>query len=104
MSGRVYDQADWRYRLQPLKLSRDPLCERCARVNRIERASQVHHIVDVSKGGAAYPTLDELESLCHSCHSMITQARKRGGEYYSKGCDARGLPLDPHHPCYRYRK
>jgi 5-methylcytosine-specific restriction protein A len=101
MSGRVHDTANWRYRLQPLKLSRDPLCQRCLKVNLVVPADQVHHPVDVSKGGAWYPSLDELESLCHSCHSMVTRANQLGREYYSKGCNAQGLPLDPHHPCYR---
>jgi 5-methylcytosine-specific restriction endonuclease McrA len=101
MSVRIYNRRNWRDRLQPLKLAEQPLCELCLKVGRITRATTVHHLVDIAAGGAPYPELSELQSLCTSCHSMVTRARQCGVNYVAKGCDAHGLPLDPRHPFYR---
>jgi 5-methylcytosine-specific restriction endonuclease McrA len=69
----------------------------CLKVGRVEVANEVHHIKPINEGGAAFPTLDELMSLCKSCHSAI---RKQGDAMLVKGCDVFGNPLDKSHPWY----
>ena len=96
---RIYGTAQWR-RLRLLKLSIDPRCEPCSRRGLDVEARHVDHIVSIASGGAAYPPLSGLMSMCVSCHSIKTAARDRaGGKGVAfKGCDASGVPLDPEHP------
>ena len=51
-------------------ISSHPLCEKCKDDKMLTPASEVHHIIPLSRGG----TNDEnnLMSLCKSCHSKIT--------------------------------
>jgi len=44
-------------------------------------------------------SMANLQSLCHSCHSIKT-ARDHG-KNVAMGCDLNGMPLDPSHPWYR---
>lgn len=53
-----------------LKLRDAPLCEMCEKNGKLVVATEVHHIVPVSEGGDCY-MLDNLMSLCHSCHMKI---------------------------------
>ena len=66
--GRIYSSDDIA-RLRLMKLRRDPLCARCGKL-----AEDVHHVVALADGGRNM--MENLESLCHSCHSTIT-ARER---------------------------
>jgi hypothetical protein len=43
-------------------------------------------------------TRGNLQSLCKPCHSAKTMAELHGRAITVKGCDANGMPLDPHHP------
>ena len=52
-----------------------PLCEQCQKNGRITPAEEVHHIKPLSQGGTN--DVDNLMSLCTSCHSEIT-AREGG--------------------------
>jgi 5-methylcytosine-specific restriction enzyme A len=62
--------ADWPYnttawqRLRRLKLQTTPLCEACAKLDRLVFAKAVDHIIAVKDGGEAFPPLDGLMSLC----------------------------------------
>lgn len=60
---RGYD-ATWQ-KLRLMILRGEPLCRRCG-----EAASQVDHIVPLRKGGTN--AQENLQSLCHSCHSRKT--------------------------------
>ncbi len=60
-----YTKTVWR-NLRRLKLAQDPLCQRCLHPN---SATVVHHREEIKQGGAWLPELEELESLCSSCHS-----------------------------------
>ena len=51
---RVLDRDGWR-------------CRKCGRPGRLE----VHHVVPLHQGGDGY-ALDNLESICPSCHIAIT--------------------------------
>ena len=85
-----YDKRNWR-KLSRLKLSTDPLCEACSKTGRIVPAVLVHHIEPIEDGGALYPTLAGLMSVCRACHNRIHS------NMGMRGCDVHGLPLDPSH-------
>lgn len=99
MADWPYSTAAWQ-RLRRLKLSEAPLCETCEDQGKITPALDVDHRVAIKAGGPAFPEIDGLRSLCHSCHSIKTNALdRRGGKGIAiKGCDVNGLPLDPAHP------
>lgn len=66
-SKRGYDRK-WQ-KLRAWKLRHDPLCEECKRNDRIVIATEVHH----KKSVRLYPllrlVLENLESLCKTCHN-----------------------------------
>ena len=95
--GKIYDKQRWR-RLRRKKLSADPLCEYCP-PGRVTPATQVDHIVPISKGGDPW-SMDNLASSCHECHSLKTyHVDVRGKDRVPvRGVDpATGLPIDPEH-------
>ncbi|ROO26686.1 HNH endonuclease signature motif containing protein [Salinisphaera orenii] len=71
MAAWPYNTQQWQ-RLRRLKLSDEPLCERCRARDRVKPAKAVDHRVAISAGGDPFPTLDALASLCTSCHSIKT--------------------------------
>lgn len=73
----------WR-RVRGLKLSADPLCERCKEQGKITPATEVHHIVplesikdDAAQVRMAY-AISNLMSVCHDCHRDIHLAMHKG--------------------------
>lgn len=67
---RGYD-ARWR-KVREIALAENPLCAECARRGVVTPATDVHHVVARRLGGE--DELDNLQSLCHACHSRITAA------------------------------
>lgn len=65
---RFYDSAPW-LKLRRLKLTADPLCERCRSQGRTVVASQVHHRHELRARPDLALDLDNLESLCLPCHN-----------------------------------
>jgi 5-methylcytosine-specific restriction protein A len=59
---------EWR-KVRAAYLSAHPLCEICARDNRLTPAALVHHKVKLSDGGGHSP--DNLMALCSPCHSRL---------------------------------
>ena len=59
----------WR-KIRNLYISRHPLCELCEAAGRLVPAAHVHHKIPVDQGGSDRE--DNLQSLCHSCHSRLT--------------------------------
>jgi 5-methylcytosine-specific restriction protein A len=51
-------------------LRRHRLCAECERHGRVTLATDVHHKIAKRDGGL--DTAENLEPLCHSCHSRIT--------------------------------
>jgi hypothetical protein len=85
---RIYNKARWR-RLRLHKLSIDPLCA-CGRP-----AAHVDHVLRISAGGDPWD-MRNLDSKCHACHSLKTNAEKSGREWVgSTGKD--GLPVGGDH-------
>jgi len=62
----IYNTKRWQM-LRKKVLFEQPLCE-CGNI-----ATDVHHIVDISKGGNPWAK-PNLKGLCHRCHSKITNA------------------------------
>jgi 5-methylcytosine-specific restriction endonuclease McrA len=98
-----YSTQRWQ-RLRRHKLQLHPLCEACLQVDRIEPANAVDHVVAIAAGGDPFPHVDALASLCDRCHNAKTRAEQLGEEnWFYKGCDVFGNPLDPNHPWYGKR-
>jgi len=57
-------------------LNREPLCRECLKQGRLTPATEVDHIVPLASGGTN--DLENLQPLCHSCHSRKT-AKEDGG-------------------------
>ena len=66
----------WR-QLRKLVFARSPLCVRCA-----APATDVDHIIAKSHGGT--DSLDNLQTLCHSCHALKTWHEDRVGGGFVK--------------------
>jgi 5-methylcytosine-specific restriction enzyme A len=90
--------ARWKV-VRQLKLSDQPLCYACELRGQVVIATVVDHVKAIKAGGEAFPPLDELMSLCASCHGQKTSARDRpermGRERRFKGFDIHGNPIDP---------
>lgn len=102
MAAWPYNTMAWK-RLRASKLQAAPLCEPCMKDGRLVPASVVDHNTPVSKGGAPFPALEDLTSMCPTCHSRKTaQDDRLGASATSKrrgrGVDpVTGKPLDRRH-------
>lgn len=67
-----YDRRAWR-NASRTKLKAEPLCRECG-----EPAACVDHVVPLARGGEPY-ALQNLQSLCRSCHMIKTNREQRGG-------------------------
>ena len=63
-----YHSKEWR-KLRKIKLSIDPLCEKCLTKGIIKEASVVDHKVDIILRPELRLTLSNLQSLCVECHN-----------------------------------
>jgi 5-methylcytosine-specific restriction enzyme A len=52
-------------------LTMQPICVHCKAVGEVALATEVDHIVPLSKGGS--DALDNLQALCKQCHSDKTR-------------------------------
>ena len=66
---RGYDRMWERVRLMVLR--ERPICERC----NVEPATDVHHVIPLDQSGTNL--FDNLQALCHGCHSRITRGEKQ---------------------------
>ena len=79
---KIYNSARWR-ELRRLKLSQDPLCEMCKRNGIVTLATDVHHkqsfmdYHDTQTRNVLAFSMDNLMSLCDSCHSKLHNGRAR---------------------------
>lgn len=92
------DSAAWR-RLRTQVLAEEPLCRMCATRGLVVPATDVDHIHDSRDDFTDDNSRENLQSLCHECHSLKTAASM--GKRVFLGCDANGFPLDPMHPWNR---
>lgn len=101
MADWPYNTVQWR-KLRLLKLSHTPFCQACEDMGTLTLANTVDHVTAINSGGAPFPMLSELNSLCHSCHSAKTARGSEAGAIHThkprKGCNPDGSPLDRRHP------
>jgi 5-methylcytosine-specific restriction protein A len=96
-----YNTQHWK-RLRLLQLGKQPLCVMCESMGRLTAATQVDHIVPIKDGGDPW-AMENLQSLCASCHSHKTSTEdggfgnERSGKKTMKGCGKDGMPLDGRH-------
>lgn len=86
--------AAWR-KLRAYILNESPLCEHCMDRGLTVPATDVDHINNDPSDNRR----ENLQALCHECHSRKTNADM--GHRVAYGCDADGMPLDPNHPWNR---
>ena len=77
MADWPYSTSRWR-RLRLQLLRAEPLCRSCRRAGKIVAATDVDHIQPVADGGMPWDC-NNLQPLCHSCHSKKTNATDGGG-------------------------
>jgi len=68
-SARGYDRR-WQL-IRRLKLSRDPLCERCSTDMHPVVADMAHHIRPVGERPDLRLNMFNLQSLCNDCHEIV---------------------------------
>lgn len=69
---RKYMTVRWS-RVRGLVLSRDNgLCQNCLRLGKTEPGNQIDHVIAAEKRPDLFWHLDNLQTLCHSCHSEKT--------------------------------
>ena len=72
----IYNTRRWQ-KVRELQLMKNPLCK-CGEI-----AAIADHVIELVDGGEAY-SLDNLESMCRSCHNSKTAKVKRDREGGSK--------------------
>lgn len=85
------NSAAWQ-KLRAAVLTREPLCRMCKTLGIVELATNVDHL----SGDPSDNSAENLQPLCHACHSHKT-GRERAGLAVQHGCDANGWPQDPNH-------
>ena len=97
----LYDRK-WRKR-RAAQLAEHPLCEMHLKITgQLVMATVADHIVP--HRGDPVKFAGPLQSVCKQCHDSVKQRIEHGdADALLKGCDVRGLPLDPRHAWNRER-
>ena len=66
----MYLTPEWTEDLRPGQLLREPFCRECARRGDRTPATEVDHIQPHRGDWAVFTDRSNLQSLCHSCHSL----------------------------------
>ena len=83
---RKFYATDLWQRLRGAQLLREPWCAECARHGLRVRATDVDHIVDHKGDPVLFSDPDNLQSLCHSCHSRKTAQDTVKSKAVPQGC------------------
>ncbi|TWT64255.1 HNH endonuclease [Rubinisphaera italica] len=74
---KLYKSARWK-KVRLIQLRSYPLCNRCTNAGRAgQPARQVHHIISIEEDIEKAFDLDNLESLCDSCHQLVENEIRR---------------------------
>jgi 5-methylcytosine-specific restriction protein A len=93
----LYNNSAWRAR-RAEQLRAHPLCRFCFEHRGVVTPATVADHVTPHKGNAEL-FAGPLQSLCATCHSGSKRELETTGTF--RGCDLRGVPLDPNHPWRR---
>ena len=63
-----YNSAAW-IKMRQIKLNQDPLCELHRERGELVRSTQVHHKIEITVDPSLRLDMDNMQSLCDSCHS-----------------------------------
>jgi len=74
-----YKSWEWRA-VRQLKLAQKPLCEECLKKDILTPATDVDHIQDLVDAPWLCLIMDNMRSLCKSCHSKKTLSSMYGQE------------------------
>ena len=74
-----YQSKEWKS-LRKKKLEINPFCEECLRKGKFTKATMVDHIKPIKQGGSALD-MNNLQSLCWSCHSK--KSAEEGSRWHS---------------------
>lgn len=79
-SKKFYNGAAWK-RLRLSKLRQNPMCELCRPLGMHVVATHVHHKIELQQDRSLGLHIDNLQSLCHPCHSRLhaRQSKPLGG-------------------------
>ena len=72
----LYNRGKWG-ELRAMQLLLQPFCVECAKAGRRRRAEEVDHITPHKGDEELFFNVDNLQSLCKSCHSRKTIAEQR---------------------------
>ena len=67
-----YRSRAWKH-LRQIKIHNDPVCERC----NVKFAKHIHHRVELSDAPHLALDLENLESLCISCHTTLHNDQRK---------------------------
>ena len=82
---RWYSLPIFRDRLRPAQLLREPFCRNCTKQGLRTRATDVDHIVPHRGNWTLFVDPNNLQSLCHSCHSKKTASEMRQNSRKNRG-------------------
>ncbi|WP_337175389.1 HNH endonuclease signature motif containing protein [Paludisphaera sp.] len=76
-SKAFYNSKAWRS-VRAMKLRRSPLCELCsqAKPRRLTPGTHVHHVVELRDAPDLGLVVENLQTLCHGCHSRLHASRR----------------------------
>ena len=74
-----YSRTRWR-KLRAFWINQQPLCVHCELDDIIKAADVVDHIKPVKQNGKMYD-MNNLQSLCHSCHNRKTYEENKDKKY-----------------------
>lgn len=73
---KLYNSKYWK-ELRATQLLLQPYCQECAKLGVRRRATDVDHIIPHRGNIELFNDIDNLQSLCHSCHSIKTMQEKK---------------------------
>lgn len=73
--SKFYKSANWK-KTRDIKITRDPLCESCLRNGHVKQAEIIHHLKEVRDDWSKRFEIDNLESVCRSCHNQLHGSKK----------------------------
>lgn len=77
VAAKFYSSKEWQL-LREQALTRDlGLCQHCFKKNEITLAEEVDHILPIKVYWEHRNDIDNLQSLCHRCHSIKTAEDKK---------------------------